>query len=284
MATRREIFNELTTAAMECYDAAEARQIAEMIITTKGGITRNDLIVEPTKELIIDELASIKEQLKAWRPVQYILGSADFMDMNLEVNEAVLIPRPETEELVLWVAEASHEGATILDACTGSGCIAIALARTIRDSRVYAFDLYDNAIETAKRNAQRYAPQVNIRKGDALADFSEQFTERFDAIVSNPPYIPISDSAMMRPNVTAHEPHEALFVDDNDPLLFYRAIARTARKMLTADGALYFEIYETLGTEMCDMLRSEGYRDITLREDFRGKPRMICARVSSIAR
>lgn len=284
MATQREILNELTAAAMECYDEVEARQVAEMIVTTKGGITRNALIVEPTQELNIEGFDIIKEQLKSWRPVQYILGSADFMDMSFEVNESVLIPRPETEELVMWVAENAPSGATILDACTGSGCIAIALARTIRDSHIHAFDLYDNAIAVAKRNAARHAPQVNIIKGDALADFSVLFNERFDAVVSNPPYIPHSDSALMRPNVTDYEPHEALFVDDSDPLIFYRAIAQTSRKILKDNGLLYFEIYESLGAEMCAMLRCEGYTDIILREDFRGKPRMICAKASSIVR
>ncbi len=284
MATRREVYNQLVEAAKLCYDEAEARQIAEMIITGRGGISRNALIVEPNGEIKITELDTILEALSSWRPVQYILGTAEFADMNLEVNEDVLIPRPETEELVAWVAEEMPKGAHILDACTGSGCIAIALARFVADSRVWAFDISEGALDVAKRNAMRYAPNVVIIQHDALKDFSTITTERLDAVVSNPPYIPQSDITLMRPNVTEYEPHTALFVEDSDPLIFYRSIARTARTLLKAEGKIYFEIYESLVDEMCQMLTAEGYKDIVVRKDFRDKPRMICARVSSIAR
>ena len=284
MATRREVYNQLVEAAKRCYDEAEARQIAEMIVTERGGISRNALIVEPNEELTIPDIDSILEALSSWRPVQYILGTAEFADMILEVNENVLIPRPETEELVAWVADEMPKGANILDACTGSGCIAIALARLISGSRVWAFDISEEALAVAKRNAQRYAPNVTITQNDALEDFSSITTEKLDAVVSNPPYIPQSDIALMRPNVTEYEPHTALFVEDGDPLIFYRAIARTARTMLKSEGKIYFEIYESLADDMCRMLMAEGYTDIVVRKDFRDKPRMICARVSSIAR
>lgn len=284
MATRREVYNQLVEAAKLCYDEAEARQIAEMIITGRGGISRNALIVEPNEELTIAELDTILDALSSWRPVQYILGTAEFADMNLEVNEDVLIPRPETEELVAWVAEEMPKGAHILDACTGSGCIAIALARFVADSRVWAFDISKGALDVAKRNAMRYAPNVVIIQHDALKDFTTITTERLDAVVSNPPYIPQSDITLMRPNVTEYEPHTALFVEDSDPLIFYHSIARTARTLLKAEGKIYFEIYESLVDEICQMLTAEGYTDIVVRKDFRDKPRMICARVSSIAR
>ena len=284
MATRREVYNQLVEAAKRCYDEAEARQIAEMIVTERGGISRNALIVEPNEELTIPDIDSILEALSSWRPVQYILGTAEFADMILEVNENVLIPRPETEELVAWVADEMPKGANILDACTGSGCIAIALARLISGSRVWAFDISEEALAIAQRNAQRYAPNVTITQNDALEDFSSITTEKLDAVVSNPPYIPQSDIALMRPNVTEYEPHTALFVEDGDPLIFYRAIARTARTMLKREGKIYFEIYESLADDMCRMLMAEGYTDIVARKDFRDKPRMICARVSSIAR
>ena len=284
MATRREVYNQLVGAAKRCYDEAEARQIAEMIVTERGGISRNALIVEPNEELTIPNIESILEALSSWRPVQYILGTAEFIDMMLEVNENVLIPRPETEELVAWVADEMPKGANILDACTGSGCIAIAIARLISGSRVWAFDISEGALAVAQRNAERYAPNVTITQHDALKDFSSITTEKLDAVVSNPPYIPQSDIALMRPNVTEYEPHTALFVEDGDPLIFYRAIARTARTMLKSEGKIYFEIYESLADDMCRMLMTEGYTDIVVRKDFRDKPRMICARVSSIAR
>ena len=285
MATRREIFMQLVAVASECYPEVEARQIAEMILLAKGGISRNDLLIEPNKELEITDLEAVFEELRSWRPVQYIVGKAEFADMELTVREGVLIPRPETEELVDWVAREASAGAHILDVCTGSGCIALALKRMIKEGAVWAMDISHEALAIARENGAEYAPEVRFVEGDALEDFSAHFEGvKFDAIVSNPPYIPDSDSALMRPNVTEHEPHIALFVKDSDPLVFYRAIARTGRKMLKAEGRLYFEIYESLVEEMRAMLEAEGYADIVVKEDFRGKPRMICARVSSIAR
>ena len=276
---------QLVDVASECYPEVEARQIAEMIILAKGRISRNDLLIEPNVELEIPEFETICDELRSWRPVQYIVGKADFADMELTVREGVLIPRPETEELVDWVAREAKEGARILDVCTGSGCIAIALRRMVPSSEVWAMDISPEALAIARENGAEYAPEVRFVEGDALVDFSAQFKGvMFDAIVSNPPYIPESDRALMRPNVTEHEPDIALFVEDSDPLIFYRAIAQTGRKMLNADGRLYFEIYESLVEQMVAMLEREGYTEVTVKEDFRGKPRMICARVSSIAR
>ena len=275
----------LVAVASECYPDVEARQIAEMILLAKGGISRNDLLIEPNVELEITDLETVFDELRSWRPVQYIVGKADFADMELTVREGVLIPRPETEELVDWVAREAKEGAHILDVCTGSGCIAIALKRMVKSSEVWAMDISEDALAIARENGAEYAPDVRFVEGDALADFSTHFEGvAFDVIVSNPPYIPDSDRALMRPNVLEHEPDLALFVEGSDPLIFYRAIAQTGRKMLKADGCLYFEIYESLVEEMVAMLEREGYTDIVVREDFRGKPRMICARVSSIAR
>ena len=285
MATRREIFLSLVAVASECYPEVEARQIAEMILLAKGNISRNDLLIEPNVELEIPDLDIIMDELRSWRPVQYIVGKADFADMELTVREGVLIPRPETEELVDWVARDAQAGAHILDVCTGSGCIAIALKRMVKSSEVWAMDISTEALAIARENGVEYAPEVHFVEGDALVDFSAHFEGvTFDAIVSNPPYIPDSDRALMRPNVLEHEPDLALFVEDSDPLVFYRAIAQTGRRVLKADGRLYFEIYESLVEEMVAMLEREGYTDIVVREDFRGKPRMICARVSSIAR
>lgn len=276
---------QLVDVASECYPDVEARQIAEMIILAKGRISRNDLLIEPNVELEIPEFETICDELRSWRPVQYIVGKADFADMELTVREGVLIPRPETEELVDWVAREAKEGARILDVCTGSGCIAIALRRMVPSSEVWAMDISPEALAIARENGAEYAPDVRFVEGDALVDFSAQFKGvMFDAIVSNPPYIPESDRALMRPNVTEYEPDIALFVEDSDPLIFYRAIAQTGRKMLNDDGHLYFEIYESLVEEMVAMLEHEGYTEVTVKEDFRGKPRMICARVSSIAR
>lgn len=277
MATRREIYNLLYSVANELYDTDEARQIAEMLTLSKGNISRNDLIVEPNREMVVSDIESVVAELRSWRPVQYIIGYADFRDMNLEVNEGVLIPRPETEELVEWIVAETRDNASILDIGTGSGAIAIALNREIKNSRVWAMDISHEALDIARGNGKRYAPDVTFVEGDALCDFSTLFDNKFDVVVSNPPYIPQADIVSMRKNVVDYEPATALFVPDNDPLLFYRSIAQTSKKMLNKGGKLYFEIYELLAQEMVAMLADEGYSDITLREDFRGKPRMICA-------
>lgn len=283
MATRREIFRALTEAGAGLYGEAEARQIAEMVLESRG-VSRNMLLVEPNEALQFTDLDSVINDIRAWRPVQYIIGTAEFAGMDLEVSDAVLIPRPETEELVDWVASEVGDRASILDVGTGSGCIAIALSRAVSGSSVWALDISADALAVARRNGAKYAPDVRFVEGDALSDFSALFAEKFDVVVSNPPYIPDSDSRLMRRNVTDYEPHTALFVPDNDPLLFYRSIARTALKMLKAEGKLYFEIYESLADEMQRMLHDEGYEEIVVREDFRGKPRMICAKVSSTMR
>ena len=281
MASRRELFLRVANSIKELYGEVEARQIAEMIITECGNISRNQLIVDPDKELEIKDIDRIIEELRSWRPVQYVIGRADFDDMSLEVREGVLIPRPETEELVEWIASESAEDARILDVGTGSGCIAIALSRRLKSSRVWALDISTEALDIARRNGQRYAPSVEFIQGDALQDFSELVSEKLDVVVSNPPYIPRSDEHSMRRNVTDYEPSTALFVEDSDPLIFYRSIARTARRMLKAGGRLYYEIYEHFAADMVAMLEAEGYSEVTVREDFRGKERMVCAKMNS---
>ena len=281
MATRREILLRITQAIVELYGEVEARQIAEMVVLECGKISRNELLVEPNKELEINDIDRIIHELQEWRPVQYVIGRAEFDGLVFEVTEGVLIPRPETEELVEWIASESAPDARVLDVGTGSGCIAISLSRRLKSSRVWALDISDKALGIARRNGQRYAPEVEFIEGDALADFSSLVSEKLDVVVSNPPYIPRSDVSGMRRNVTDYEPDNALFVEDSDPLIFYRSIARTARKMLKSGGKLYFEIYELYAAQMRSMLEDEGYADITIREDFRGKERMVCATIVS---
>lgn len=280
MATRRELFLRVAESITELYGDVEARQIAEMIITECGNISRNQLLVDPDKELEIKDIDRIIEELRSWRPVQYVIGRADFDDMSLEVREGVLIPRPETEELVEWITSESVPDARILDVGTGSGCIAIALSRRLKSSRVWALDISPEALDIARRNGERYAPKVEFIMGDALADFSTLVDEKLDVVVSNPPYIPRSDEHYMRRNVTDYEPSTALFVEDSDPLIFYRSIARTARRMLKPEGKLYYEIYEHFAADMVAMLEAEGYSQVVVREDFRGKQRMVCATMS----
>lgn len=280
MATRRELFLRVAESITELYGDVEARQIAEMIITECGNISRNQLLVDPDKELEIKDIDRIIEELRSWRPVQYVIGRADFDDMSLEVREGVLIPRPETEELVEWITSESVPDARILDVGTGSGCIAIALSCRLKSSRVWALDISPEALDIARRNGEKYAPNVEFVMGDAFADFSTLVDEKLDVVVSNPPYIPRSDEHSMRRNVTDYEPSTALFVEDSDPLIFYRSIARTARRMLKPEGKLYYEIYEHFAADMVAMLEAEGYSQVVVREDFRGKQRMVCATMS----
>ena len=280
MATRRETLLRIAEAIAELYGEVEARQIAEMVVLECGAISRNELLVEPDKELIINDIDRIISELLKWRPVQYVIGHEEFDGLVFEVSEGVLIPRPETEELVEWVASETESGARILDVGTGSGCIAISLGRRVQDSRVWAMDISDVALDIARRNGLRNGSTVEFVKGDALADFSSLVDEKLDVVVSNPPYIPRSDASQMRRNVTDYEPDTALFVENSDPLIFYRSIARTARRMLKPGGKLYYEIYELYAAQMCAMLEAEGYTDVVVREDFRGKQRMVCATMS----
>lgn len=286
MSTRRQTIERICSAITPLYDQREARNIAEMVICECEHITRSTLLVFADEECHIANLDTIISELASGRPVQYILGYSEFCGEIFAVGEGVLVPRPETEELVAWICDditqstSSEQNANsktkILDLCTGSGCIAIALARQIAESEVTALDISPEALHYARKNAEKLAPQVTIIEGDVLAGAESFVTGTFDVIVSNPPYIPASDISAMHTNVRDFEPHRALFVADERPLIFYEAIADSALKLLRAGGKLYFEIYEKLGDELCAMLREKGFTNVTLRHDLNDKPRMIC--------
>ena len=209
--------------------------------------------------------------------MQYIIGKTEFCGEEFTVREGVLIPRPETEELVMWAREEAKEfpSPRILDLCTGSGCIAIALKKLIPAATVTAIDLSAEALAIAQENATKLGAKVGFLADDVLKGVPQLGNEQFDIIVSNPPYIPISEREAMHINVTNFEPSMALFVDDNDPLIFYREIARIAKSRLSDRGALLFEIHELLADETLQMLQKEGF-EAELRHDFLNKPRMIC--------
>ena len=216
------------------------------------------------------------DRLSAACPVQYVLGEAEFCDLTFEVRSGVLIPRPETEELVARVVADSRAGVRILDVGTGSGTIAVSLAKMVEGAEVVAVDISDIALEIAARNAERNGVKVEFVKADALADMSH--LGQFDIIVSNPPYIPQSDLATMNRNVVDFEPHTALFVADDDALCFYRSIAQNGLTMLRTGGRLYFEIYEQFGSQIADMLRQMGYSDVVVAKDIFDKERMVWSR------
>jgi release factor glutamine methyltransferase len=274
--TRREFLGALKAAAEPVYGEREAAAIARLVAEVRYGLTRADLALEPNAE--VDLGAGFREllaDLAAARPVQYILGVADFDGLKLAVGEGVLIPRPETEELVRWISGDSKNAKTILDIGTGSGAIAIALAKRLPQAQVTAIDISGDALRWARENNERTGAGVTMLEADILESGLDIKTGPYDVIVSNPPYIPASERAEMPTNVANHEPSGALFVPDDDPLLFYRRIARFARRHLLSCGALYFEIHENLACEVSELLKAEGFRNIELRQDINDKPRMI---------
>ena len=265
------------------YDALEAESFFYLILETKFQMKRIDLALQP--EIVFTETDvlywdSIVEQLLQEIPIQYLLGTTSFFGMDFEVNTNVLIPRPETEELVAWILEKyskNRDPISILDIGTGSGCIAIALAKNLPNAKVAALDVSELALKTAKQNADRNAVSVTFLQKNILE--TNNFEETFDIIVSNPPYIRNSEKVEIKKNVLEHEPHLALFVDDNDALLFYRKIAVLAQKSLNKNGELYFEINQYLGKEMIALLEELGYKDIVLRQDIYGNDRMLYGRI-----
>ena len=281
MTTRHDIIRRITEALTPLYGHDEARSIALLTAAGLGGVSRTQLLADPGAELELEGLDDVIARLAAGRPVQYELGEAEFCGMSFKVREGVLIPRPETEELVEWVTSEHPTARRLLDVGTGSGCIAIALKRRLPRAEVAAADIADEALAVAAENSRRLEAPIELRRADALGNLAECFAGTFDVIVSNPPYVPRSDAAAMHPNVRDYEPPGALFVPDDDPLLFYRAIARQARRMLAPDGGLYFEIYERAGETMRRMLLEEGYAEVRIRRDLFGRERMASARLAA---
>lgn len=279
-ATRSEITAFIAEAVRGLYPEREARRIALTAAAALSGESEAKFLADPNQRVNIDGVERCAAQLAAGCPVQYVTGKTEFRDMTFHVDGSVLIPRPETEELVLWAEQcaADHRNPRILDVCTGSGCIAIVLAAHLPQAKVTALDISHAALETAQRNASMNGVRIRFIEDDALNGMPSLAGETFDIIVSNPPYIPHSEIESMHVNVTRYEPHEALFVDDADPLVFYRAIARAARTMLSEGGSLFFEVHEAWAERTAEMLRGEGFGQTEVRIDLFGKPRMTCSR------
>ena len=263
------------------YGAGEVNAFVEMLCEAWLGWDRVQLLVNKDSTINQSDLLRFHwalEDLRRHRPIQHIIGYTDFCGCRIEVNPSVLIPRPETEEMVrcLTLGPVSMGERGVLDLCTGSGCIAIALKKAWPEAQVTAVDLSEEALAVARRNAERNGSDVNFLQADILALELSIFNSQFSIIVSNPPYVRQCERAAMRANVLDHEPAMALFVDDSDPLVFYRAIAQIASKHLTDTGLLALEINEALADETADLLRGYGFRP-TVHTDFRGKERWISA-------
>lgn len=278
--TRRETVDRLTARLVPLYGEREARAIARNAVAELTGLPLSALLTDPGAELAVEGLAEAEAQLIAGKPLQYVVGHTEFCGHRFAVREGVLIPRPETEELVDRILRSERGSRRMLDVGTGSGCIAASLALGLPEAEVFAADISDDALAVAAENFRTLDARVTLRKADALNGLADVFPERFDVIVSNPPYVPESDRAEMHPNVRDHEPALALFVPDDDRIRFYRAIAQAGRQMLVPGGRLWFEIYEHAADEVARMLGDEQYTDITVCKDLFDKPRMVCSRLN----
>jgi release factor glutamine methyltransferase len=269
----KEIVSHIVSELKDFYPTEEAQELAYWIIEETTGITRTQIYMGHPKKTI-PNLPNILEQLQQHTPIQYIFGHTQWMGLDLCVDSSTLIPRPETAELVDWITSSCDNKVPlqVLDIGTGSGCIAIALKRKCPNWQVQGVDISAEALSIAKENGERNNVQVSWHQMDILAEKPDLK----DIIVSNPPYICHKEKSLMDERVLAHEPHTALFVPDSDPLLFYRRIAS-----MKSAKSLYFEINEAYGDEVCAMMKTLGYSDVTLKYDMYGKPRMVFGRIKA---
>ena len=261
------------------YPVSEIEGFTRIIFESVCGWSFTRQLVKKHEKIQEPDFLKIQEiitRLKTFEPIQYILGETEFFGLRLIVNPSVLIPRPETEELVDWIVRSDlPPDSRILDIGTGSGCIALALKSVLKNAAVSGIDISEGALETAHENAAKNKLDVRFKQSDILKNDNRN-NEVYDVIVSNPPYIRESEKLLMLPNVLEYEPGNALFVPDSDPLVFYRSIAAFAIKNLAENGKLFLEINENLGHEMKNMLVDFGFCNIEIRKDINEKNRMIC--------
>lgn len=263
------------------YDEYEVDSFFYILLEDFHRMKRVDLALNPNFELspeMLHQWENVVAQLKEHRPIQYILGETEFFGLPFYVNENTLIPRPETEELVDWIIKENAEiqkskELKILDIGTGTGCIAISLAKNIPGAQVFAMDVSEKALATAQRNAERNEVAVTFIHQSILE--TDDLQQTFDIIVSNPPYVRNLEKVEIKKNVLDFEPHLALFVEDNDALVFYRKITELATQHLSENGQLYFEINQYLGKEMVWLLEKYSFKNIELRKDIYDNDRMV---------
>jgi release factor glutamine methyltransferase len=287
--TIHEASQQLRFQLFHVYDDREAGNIADLVMEHITGWTKIDRVVNKSVPLSArqqEQLEAYTRTLLAHTPLQYVLQEAWFYGMKLYIDENVLIPRPETEELADWIikdntsskfeVQSSQAGVkNVLDIGTGSGCIPLAIKKKLPHFEVHAIDISEGALQVAKKNAAAQQLTIHFQLLDILSVAARQSLSPFDIIVSNPPYIPQSDKTSMAPNVLQYEPHLALFVADNDPLLFYKAIADFAITHLKKNGYLYLEIHEDMAQAVISLYRQKRFATIELRKDLQGRDRMV---------
>ena len=279
--TVREFTTSLAQALQAIYPEREAQAIAALVAEHLLSLTPLQRLMDAQKPVPPETAAALpalQARLLAHEPVQYVLGTAYFEGMALEVSPATLIPRPETEELVrvVQLELGSQTGLKVLDVGTGSGCVALALAGLLPQSDVLAVDISAEALAVARRNGARFAPDVAFQQVDILKEIPTSLAPgTLNVLVSNPPYVRESERLLMRPNVLAWEPATALFVPDADPLLFYRRLAEIGRELLCSGGGIYLEINEALGLETAALLEEHGFIDVRVLPDMFGKARVV---------
>ena len=281
--TIAEIESIYTDQLPPLYDRDEAKNIAQLAVQFICKLSKTYVMLHRGHDLTLGEetsLIRVLDELRFGKPLQYVLGEADFYGMRFKVNSNVLIPRPETEELVFWALESVKEykqrSLNIIDLGTGTGCIPISIKKNLPGAEVCACDISQAALDTAIENAVLNQTEVHFFQADILKDTFSLLPLTFNLIISNPPYITEREKVSMHANVLQHEPHTALFVPDSDPLLFYNKIADFALKHLAEDGALFLEINEALGKETTLMLVKKGFQ-AEVKTDLQGKERMIKA-------
>ena len=280
MTTLRQLLNNSRERLTPIYGAGETEWLLRTVMEHVKGWDRVELVLRADKEVSDFTIGRVNEavdRLVAGEPVQYIYGDTYWYGMQLKVTPDVLIPRPETEELVdLIVKDNPQSDLHVLDVCTGSGCIAVALAKTLKFPEVSAIDISDVALKVASENASIQKVKIDLRKEDALA--LPDLKDEYDIIVSNPPYVMESEKKGMDKNVLDHEPHIALFVPDSDPLKFYTAIADFAMNALKDNGRLYFELNPLTADTLADNMRKQGWNDVQLLPDMHSRIRFLTAR------
>ncbi len=280
--TVQGLYNEVALKLKDTYPPQEIQSLQKIIFEKKLNLALHQLYLNPTQSVEnekAEEILIIVSKLNLQKPIQYILGEADFFGLNFKVDQNVLIPRQETEELVDWIIKSNAlKTPSILDIGTGSGCIVISLATSIKGSRVSAIDISEGALKIAQGNAIYNNVNIELFKVDILDHSSIIPNQPFDIVVSNPPYVRELEKTLMQSNVLDNEPHSALFVSDRDPLLFYREIAARSKDLLKKGGLLFFEINEALGAETARLLEGYNFSEIELKKDLNGKDRMLKAK------